>query len=202
MLNNIFCLLIKVMIAVIGIILAAFGIQLIVTANVGMDSVSTLIIGLMNFSNISFGTWSQLISLCLLLVTFFVCREKIGIASILYVVLLGGTLNITEPLMYNVVFGKFAVLFSLIGFLLYGLGIAIYLSMQLGAGPIEGLMYIMIKITKLPIRKVRMINDFLLNLIGFALGAKIGIGTLFGILCLGPLIDLFLGFRRSKGLNR
>ncbi|MCH4168933.1 MAG: YitT family protein [Streptococcaceae bacterium] len=198
MLNNIFCLLIKVMIAVIGIILAAFGIQLIVTANVGMDSVSTLIIGLMNFSNISFGTWSQLISLCLLLVTFFVCREKIGIASILYVVLLGGTLNITEPLMYNVVFGKFAVLFSLIGFLLYGLGIAIYLSMQLGAGPIEGLMYIMIKITKLPIRKVRMINDFLLNLIGFALGAKIGIGTLFGILCLGPLIDLFLGFRRSK----
>lgn len=198
MLNNIFCLLIKVMIAVIGIILAAFGIQLIVTANVGMDSVSTLIIGLMNFSNISFGTWSQLISLCLLLVTFFVCREKIGIASILYAVLLGGTLNITEPLMYNVVFGKFAVLFSLIGFLLYGLGIAIYLSMQLGAGPIEGLMYIMIKITKLPIRKVRMINDFLLNLIGFALGAKIGIGTLFGILCLGPLIDLFLGFRRSK----
>ncbi|MFV0556180.1 MAG: YczE/YyaS/YitT family protein, partial [Lactovum sp.] len=176
----------------IGIILAALGIQLIISSYIGVDSISTLILGLMNFTPFSFGTWSQIISFTLLLITFFVHKEKIGIASLIYVFLLGGTLNIISPLFINIKFTFFSFPLCLLGFILYGIGIALYLSVNLGAGPIEGIMYIFIKITKLPIYKARIILDILFNLIGYILGGPIGIGTLFGIFCVGYLIDFFI----------
>lgn len=46
-----------------GTILMGVGIEIIVIANQGFDSVSTLILGLMNYSPLPFGRWSQLISL-------------------------------------------------------------------------------------------------------------------------------------------
>lgn len=186
--NNVF---LRLSIVCLGILIAAIGIQLIITANVGVDSISTFIIGLMKFSTISFGRWSQILSLIFLTITFIVHKKAIGIASIIYVFLLGEILTITELLMVNVTFGDFSILMSFIGFLLYGIGIALYLAMHLGAGPIEGLMYILVKITKYPIRKARMINDFLFNAIGFLIGGPFGVGTIFGIFFLGFIIDYF-----------
>lgn len=186
--NNLFM---RLLLIFCGILIAAIGIQVIVTANVGVDSISTFILGLMKFTPLSFGRWSQILSFIFLSITFIVHKEAIGVASIIYVFLLGQILTITGPLMSDVNFGRFSVLMSLLGFLLYGFGISLYLAMRLGAGPIEGLMYILVKITNYPIRKARMINDFLFNVIGFLLGGPIGVGTLVGIFFLGFVIDYF-----------
>lgn len=190
----------RVVIAIFSIIIAAFGVQIIVLANEGFDSISTLVLGLMHYTPLTFGQWSMIISFLFLIITFFVHREKIGIASLLYVIFLGGTLQVTERFTQGIHFGQYSLLFSLLGFFLYAFGIAGYLHMNLGAGPNEGIMFILVTKLKLRIRTARICLDLVINLLGFLMGAQVGIGTLFGIFCLGPLIDWFLKCLAKRSL--
>ena len=52
----------RIILVFLGTVLMGIGIEIIVVADQGFDSVSTLILGLMNHSTIPFGRWSQLIS--------------------------------------------------------------------------------------------------------------------------------------------
>lgn len=187
----------KTIIAILSIMLAALGVQLIVIANTGLDSISTFVLGLMKFTSLSFGQWSMIISFIFLMITFCVQREKIGIASLLYVIFLGGTLQITEHFAQLISVGHYGIVFALLGFALYGLGIASYLRMNLGVGPMEGIMYIIVKKLHVSIRMARIYLDLVINLLGFIMGGPIGLGTVFGIFCLGPLINYFLVFLRK-----
>ncbi|MCD5028150.1 hypothetical protein [Enterococcus asini] len=45
----------------LGTTIAGFGVQLIVSANMGADSVSTIIIGFLNYIDIPFARWSQIL---------------------------------------------------------------------------------------------------------------------------------------------
>lgn len=70
----------RLFLVIFGTILMGLGIEIIVVANQGFDSVSTLILGLMNYSTISFGRWSQVISLMFLLITFFIIARYSALA--------------------------------------------------------------------------------------------------------------------------
>lgn len=71
----------RIFLVIVGTILMGLGIEMIVIANQGFDSVSTLILGLMNYSTLPFGRWSQLISLGFLLITFFTNGVCWGLAA-------------------------------------------------------------------------------------------------------------------------
>lgn len=95
------------------------GIEIIVSANRGFDSVSTLILGLMNYSTISFGRWSQLLSLLFLLLTFLYKRRMLGIGSIINTLLVGETINRTSSVIQSIAFFKIIVMLHSRGFVLW-----------------------------------------------------------------------------------
>lgn len=181
--------LVRLLVVIIGTIIMGIGIEIIVLANQGFDSVSTLILGLMNFSPIPFGRWSQLISLFFLLITFLYKRSMLGIGSIINTLLVGETISRTASWLQTVSFLQENVFASLAGFMVMALGTALYLSGGLGSGPLEGMIFCVCDKLDVSLQKSRILLDFLIVACGFLLGSSLGIGTLFAIFLLGPMIQ-------------
>lgn len=176
----------------IGTMLMGMGIQVIVTANCGMDSVSTLIVGLMQHTALPFGRWSQIISLIFLGISFLYNRKMLGIGSVINTLLVGETIRWVEPLIQPIPWLQDQLIVSFFGFLVMAAGTAVYLSADLGSGPLEGMMFCVCSLLKVSLQRGRVLLDFLIVSAGVLLGSFVGWGTLFAIFLLGPTIQLFL----------
>lgn len=184
----------RLIIVCIGTIVAGFGVQFIVAANLGSDSVSTLILGLLQHTSIPFGRWSQLLSLIFLLSTFVYKREILGIGSIINTLLFGEAISFLANFIQFETGRSFGLNFSYLiaGFTLMALGTAIYLRADLGAGPVEGIMFCLCDKLKFSLKYSRIAIDFTIVFSGFILGGSLGVGTLFAIFALGPMIAAFI----------
>ena len=65
-----------------------------------------------------------------------------------------------------------------LGMLVNGYAAYIYMSAELGAGPRDGLMVVLTKKTGKSVRLVKSTVEFIVVIIGFIMGGKLGIGTL------------------------
>lgn len=179
----------RIILVFLGTVLMGIGIEIIVVADQGFDSVSTLILGLMNHSTIPFGRWSQLISIVFLLVTFFYKRSMLGIGSIINTLLVGETINRIAPTVQSIDVLQNNILASLLGFFIMALGTALYLSGELGSGPLEGMMFCICDLLHITLQKGRVLLDFIIVISGVLLGGSFGLGTAFAIFLLGPMIQ-------------
>ena len=73
-----------------------------------------------------------------------------------------------------------------------GIGGGIYLVSNLGAGPRDGLMIGLQKVTNLPIAAVRATLEISVVSIGWYLGGTVGVGTLLFAFGIGPCVALGL----------
>ena len=78
--------------------------------------------------------------------------------------------------------------------LLYGnavlsLGIYSYLKFELGAGPRDGLMVGLVKVTGLGVRHIKISIELVVLLVGYLLGGTVGIGTVISIFSSGYILD-------------
>ncbi|MFV0557552.1 MAG: YczE/YyaS/YitT family protein [Enterococcus sp.] len=186
-------LLTRIWLALFGTFLVAIGIRLIVLGNMGADALSTLILGLMNHAPWQFGTFSLLINILILIVTFFKNREMIGIASLINSFGIGLFLNgfdflgILQKLPHN-----YHLLGVILGTSLFAFGTALYLLTMSGSGAYDCLMVQLKNQFKLSIRAARILLDGTFMLIGFLLGGTVGLGTVIVLVLLGVLIDWFM----------
>ncbi|MBO0411540.1 membrane protein [Enterococcus hulanensis] len=181
--------LIRIIPVFLGTILMGIGIEIIVVADQGFDSVSTLILGLMNHSTIPFGRWSQLISIVFLLVTFFYKRSMLGAGSIINTLLVGETINRIAPTLQSIDVLQNNIFASLLGFFIMAVGTALYLSGELGSGPLEGMMFCICDLLHISLQKGRVLLDLIIVISGVLLGGSFGLGTAFAIFLLGPMIQ-------------
>ena len=114
----------RLFLVIFGTILMGLGIEMIVVANQGFDSVSTLILGLMQHTAIPFGRWSQLISFLFLLMTFLYNRRILGIGSLINTFLVGETINRTANIFQSIDFFQNSMGSSVLGFCVMALGTA------------------------------------------------------------------------------
>lgn len=188
----------QIFIVCIGTMIAASGVQLIVVSGMGTDSLSTLILGLLEHTQIPFGRWSQMFSVLFLIITFYYRRELINIGSVINALLFGETIQYLSNYIYydNNRWIALNGFYLLLGFILMAAGTALYLKGNLGAGPLEGLMFCLSDKIKLPYKYSRILIDFSFVFIGAILGSSFGVGTLFAVFALGPLIQYFSDMMR------
>ncbi|MDQ4124805.1 MAG: hypothetical protein M3134_04275 [Actinomycetota bacterium] len=95
---------------------------------------------------------------------------------------------------------RFAVAFA--GVAVIGLGSALYIGANLGAGPRDSLMVLVA--TKLGVRVgvARAVIEGSALLTGWLLGGAVGIGTLLFVLTIGPSVDVFFRLFRMEADGR
>lgn len=185
-----------------GLVFAAYGVGLTVTAKLGVSPWDvfgqgvalkmTQILG----TQVMMGTITM-VTAAMVIVVDILLREKIGVATIVDVLVFGPALNFfLRHNMLPVPQGFGTRLFcTVLGFAVWSLGIAIYMKAHLGAGPKDGLFVAFAK-RKIPVALAKNSIEAVVCLIGWLLGGTVGIGTLICVFAMGSMIDFF--FRLLK----
>ena len=174
-----------------GLILFGLGEGMLIVSASGASPWSVLAQGIFLNIGFSIGLITIFISIAVLLL-WLPLKQKPGIGTILNALIIGVMIDVCiryiptpENYIYQILLGAFAVL-------TVGMGGGIYLVANLGAGPRDGLMIGLQKITNLPIAAVRGLLEISVMSIGWYLGGTVGIGTLLFAFGIGPCVALGL----------
>ena len=182
---------VKAMELVFGLFLFAAGAYLMVQANIGLSSWWALDIGLANLTGIDYGTVHNVVALAVLLLDILL-KEKIGWGMVADALLIGTFVVIFNqfqavPLFQTLPEGVACII---AGLLLCGVGLYYYMDAGFGCGPRDALMVaICRRFPQVPVGVIRVFLEGAALLTGWALGAKIGIGTVIATVGIGISIQ-------------
>ena len=163
------------------------GVAMLLTADLGSDGYSTLVNGIALASGMGFLLANTLVSIAFLVLAA-ARRVFPGIGTVVQVVLVGLTVDVLLGA-WDVPDGWPArIALLVLAFPVLAVGIATYLGSHTGAGPAEAaaLAYD----PPLPFRWSYSAVQGGGALVGWLLGATVGVGTLAVIVALGPCVDL------------
>ena len=190
----------RIWMAALGILLTGVSIGFFRRSMFGVDPYQCFANGLANVIPIRFGTLYMLVNLIQLAIVFFLNRRYIGISTLMNLFLLGYIVEFSDATLARL-FGNLQlsarILFLAIGVVVTCVAAALYYSADLGVSTYDAIpLYIASREPRLfgrtlPFKAVRVISDLICTLVGVALGARAGIGTVVTALFMGPLIAFF-----------
>ena len=170
---------------VFGLFLFALGSFLTIQANIGLASWEAFSMGIAYLTDQRYGN-ILIISGFVILVIDVALKEKIGFGTILNTILIGTFVDLIQQ-MNNFFSG---VLMLLLGQLSICIGSYFYIGASLGCGPRDALMVALGKrLPKVPIGIVRGVIEGTVLLIGWLLGAKVGIGTVISVFGISFILE-------------
>ena len=174
-----------------GLILFGLGEGLLIVSFAGASPWSVFAQGISLNVNYSIGTITLLISIAVLIL-WIPLGQKLGIGTIFNALIIALMIDLcikfvpTPSIYFN------QLILAIISVMMVGIGGGIYLVSNLGAGPRDGLMIGLQKVSNLPIAAVRATLEITVVSIGWYLGGTIGLGTLLFAFGIGPCIALGL----------
>lgn len=175
----------------VGLFLFGIGLSMLVRSTLGVAPWDVLTLGLINYLPITFGGAIVLVSVVVLL-CWIPLRERPGIGTLLNALLVGpaadvGLLVFPET---DVLWARIAYLAA--GVVVIGAATGLYIGARFGAGPRDGLMTGLHRVTGRPIWGVRTALEVTVVVLGWLLGGLVGVGTLVFALAIGPLCHYFI----------
>ncbi len=174
-----------------GLSLFGLGEGLLIVSFTGASPWSVLAQGISLNVNLSIGTITLLISIAVLIL-WIPLGQKPGMGTIFNALIIAIMIDLCikyVPTPSNYIH---QLLLAVISVIMVGIGGGIYLVSNLGAGPRDGLMIGLQKLTNFPIAVVRGTLEISVVSIGWYLGGTVGIGTLLFAFGIGPCVALGL----------
>lgn len=179
---------------VIGVMLSGFSVGMFNASAFGMDPFQVFSHGVWMHTPIGFGTFYMLLNLLMLIGVFFIDRSKIGLGTFINIFLLGYMVDFStwiwnRPVFVDSLASRAALL--IFGVLLLCLASSLYFVGDLGVSTYDSIALCISERKKWKFFIVRVTCDLIASVIGFALGAVLGIGTLVSAFGMGPAISFF-----------
>lgn len=174
-----------------GLSIFGLGEGLLIVSFTGASPWSVLAQGISLNVNLSIGTITLLISIGVLIL-WIPLGQKPGMGTIFNALIIAIMIDLCikyVPTPSNYIH---QLLLAVISVVMVGIGGGIYLVSNLGAGPRDGLMIGLQKLTNFPIAIVRATLEISVVSIGWYLGGTVGIGTLLFAFGIGPCVALGL----------
>ncbi|MDG4788735.1 hypothetical protein O7626_22890 [Micromonospora sp. WMMD1102] len=165
---------------------------LMVEASLGLGPWDVFHQGLSERTGASLGTVTIAVG-ALVLLLWIPLRQRPGLGTVSNVVVIGLAVDLALALLPTVEALPARIAFLVAGITLNGMATGLYIGARLGPGPRDGLMtgYVARRPHR-SLRLVRTVIELTVLAIGFALGGKVGIGTLAYALAIGPLVHAFI----------
>ena len=174
-----------------GLSIFGLGEGLLIVSFTGASPWSVLAQGISLNINLSIGTITLLISIAVLIL-WIPLGQKPGMGTIFNALIIAIMIDLCikyVPTPSNYIH---QLLLAVISVIMVGIGGGIYLVSNLGAGPRDGLMIGLQKVTNFPIAVVRATLEISVVSIGWYLGGTVGVGTLLFAFGIGPCVALGL----------
>ncbi|MCD9144876.1 membrane protein YczE [Streptomyces albireticuli] len=180
----------------LGLVLYGVSDAMVILSGLGVEPWDALSQGLTRTVGLSIGIWTNIIGAAVLLL-WIPLRLRPGLGTVCNVLLVGTSMDLllvwaTTP---DSLWGRWALLLG--GVFLNGVATGAYIGASLGPGPRDGLMTGWAARGH-SIRGVRWVIELTVLVIGFALGATLGVGTVIYALAIGPLAQIFIPMLEVK----
>lgn len=180
----------KVIIGTFGIFLLGLSGAINIRTALGADPITVFYEGLSKFLNLNLGMTINILNTSLTALIFLIDRKYIHIGTLMYVLTLGSFVNfgvwaydmLPIPNIFIV-----RLLVSLFGCFIAFIGLGMYISVDTGIDPWSAISVIINKKSGKSFRMVRTIQDALTLLLGYLMGGRVGIITVFCV-CAGGVI--------------
>lgn len=181
---------------VIGVIIIQFGVAIFLELNLGTDPFTILTQGIARTFYITPGMANRILTLGMLAILFFIDRKYINIGTIIAIIAVGfvldGMIGLVAPLhLGNMLFGIRIVILVIAGIII-GIGFPIMKLAGLGLAPNDVIYMSIVENLHKPYGMVRMCVDALYLILGYLLNGVVGIGTVFCVVCLGPMMGFLM----------
>ena len=174
-----------------GLSLFGLGEGLLIVSFTGASPWSVLAQGISLNVNLSIGTITLLISIAVLIL-WIPLGQKPGMGTIFNALIIAIMIDLCIKFVPTPSTYIHQLFLAVISVITVGIGGGIYLVSNLGAGPRDGLMIGLQKISNLPIALVRAALEISAVSVGWYLGGTVGIGTLLFAFGIGPAVALGL----------
>lgn len=171
-------------------IITSLGLVLMASSHLGMNPWWTFTTSISMTTGLSVGFVVQLLSLFMILIAR-ILGIKPGIATILDMLLIGFYINIINKIpIFHMTYGLTTrIMFSIIGLMLFCLGVFFTIRTGLGAGPKDSLTFAIVDKSKKSFKRVKLIFESSTLIIGATLGAPFGIGTVTAAVFTGAILQ-------------
>ena len=174
-----------------GLMLFGLGEGLLIVSFTGASPWSVLAQGISLNVNLTIGTITLLISIAVL-IFWIPLGQKPGMGTIFNALIIALMIDLCIKFVPTPTNYINQLILAVISVITVGIGGGIYLVSNLGAGPRDGLMIGLQKVTNFPIAAVRATLEISVVSIGWYLGGTVGVGTLLFAFGIGPAVALGL----------
>lgn len=187
----------KIVIIIVGSVIAAYGITLALYAGFGGATLAVLWQGISKTFHISIGMASLVVAVGMILFALIYDKSQIHIGTVLYQIVyslcvdLFATCHVYSKYMWINFF------IMLAGVILFAVGTGLYASVSLGRGSYEAVTFALAEKNNWQVRGVRIILDIIMVVIGVLLGGKFGVCTIVIVIISGPIIQFVNGKSRQ-----
>ena len=172
-----------------GLVLFGLGESLLIASSAGVSPWTVLAQGVAGHTSWSIGFTTMIISFGVLLL-WLPLRQKPGMGTILNALIIAFFIDYSLPWLPYPQSTALQIAQAAAGVLVVGLASGIYLTANLGAGPRDGLMTGLQRVTGLPIATIRIAIEVCVVSAGWYLGGVVGVGTLLFAFGVGPAVAI------------
>lgn len=185
----------RTLMSLLGITILSLGTAFLRGGQVGLDPFTATNTGISGHLNLSLGVYQLLANAAIFIFILIMDRHKIGIGTLLNMVLVGFEVQWFIAL-YQQIFGTHAniiIVISnlIIGLILFTLGASMYMGADLGVAPYDAIAPILSDRFHTKYRTIRIAQDLLFMIVAFLVGGPVGIGTVIVAFFTGPLITFW-----------
>jgi len=177
---------------ILGLVIVSIGIVFTIKADLGVSPWNVFHIGLTKYFNITVGWASQITGFVIIILSYFMARIKPTWGTVVNIVLIGLMTDIVMLALPNPTNLIFRYIYLLLGLMIFGFGVGVYISAKCGTGPRGSLMVALDKKLDVDISLIRTSIEACILMIGYLLGGPVGIGTILSAVTIGPIVGCCL----------
>ena len=183
---------------VLGLFIFGTGGYISIQANIGLGAWEAFQMGIADLIGMSYGNVSLLVG-AIIVIFDMMLKEKIGFGTILNAIIIGKAVDLWNwiglmPKMDNFYLG---IVVLLMGQMMISIGTYFYIREGMGGGPRDSLMTALSKcLPKVPVGYIRGMIEGTVLVIGYLMGAKVGLGTVISVFGISFLMQNTFKFFR------
>jgi uncharacterized membrane protein YczE len=179
----------RLVILYVGLVLFGVSMAMLVEARLGLIPWDVLHQGIARHTGWSLGITVIVVGAVVLLL-WIPLRERPGFGTVSNVLVIGLALDETVRLLPTPtgLTGRIALVSG--GIVLNAFATLLYLKARMGAGPRDGLLTGLLRLTRMPAGVLKVAIEVVVVAVGWVLGGTVGVGTIAFALSVGPMIQL------------
>jgi uncharacterized protein len=171
-----------------GLLLYGLADVLLIRAATGLGPWPAFHVGLSLVTGLSVGMAVTLVGAVVIAATWFL-GVRPGVGTVANMILIGVFTDVLLPIIPAATAWPIGLAMLAVGIALIGVATGLYIGAGLGKGPRDGMMVVVSEKTGLSIRVVRAMIELTVLALGFAMGAKLGWGTVLYAIAIGPVVQ-------------